>query len=92
MFYTRAATFSIIFMPQNQTCDVPSVRTGRRNRRQRGHPGWTNLRSLRDFDVQEIITDDNNNSEGYTVLLGRFRWQVRRGIPPPGAEAMRELP
>lgn len=50
---------------------------GRQRRDQKnGHPGWTRLRNLRQFVVQEVLDDETNNGDGYAVLLGRFKWQV----------------
>lgn len=42
--------------------------------------GWraTNLRDLRQFEVEEVLSDEAAPApDGYTVFLGRFAWQVR---------------
>lgn len=37
----------------------------------------TNLRDLRQFEVEEVLSDEASPApDGYTVFLGRFRWQV----------------
>ena len=43
--------------------------------------GWraTNLRDLRQFEVEEVLSDEASPApDGYTVFLGRFQWQVGR--------------
>lgn len=45
-----------------------------------GEAGWraTNLRDLRGFEVEEVLSDEASPApDGYTVYLGRFAWQVR---------------
>lgn len=42
--------------------------------------GWraTNLRDLRQFEVEEVLSNEASPApDGYTVFLGRFQWQVR---------------
>jgi hypothetical protein len=53
----------------------------------RGRSGWQrrwtqpstarNLRNLRDFIVEKVMSENPGQS---LVLLGRFRWQVRRDL------------